>query len=201
MFDFSFGEIGLIAAVALVVLGPERLPKVARTAGEWIGKAQRYVAQVKSDINREMELAELKKLQEEARNAAQSVQSGFSELQSELNRATADLSSLASGGSALDNDAGTSGNGYAWEGAGESWERRTFPRRYKPGPSVDDLAEEIARLKRPWNGWPRCPKRGFPSSSFPPNQIRASLAMASLVSFWQKPAGFSTGSQRAPFQT
>ena len=66
MFDFSFGELALIGTVALVVLGPERLPKVARTVGEWVGKAQRYVSQVKSDINREIELAELKKLQEEA---------------------------------------------------------------------------------------------------------------------------------------
>lgn len=145
MFDFSFGEIGLIAAVALVVLGPERLPKVARTAGEWIGKAQRYVAQVKSDINREMELAELKKLQEEARTAAQSVQSGFNELQSELNKATSDLGTTMT---PIPGETTTAAGDYAWEGAGESWERHTFSRRYKPGPSVDDLAEEIARLKR-----------------------------------------------------
>jgi len=65
MFDLSFGELAVIGTVALVVLGPERLPKVARTVGDWVGKAQRYVNQVKSDINREMELAELKKLQEE----------------------------------------------------------------------------------------------------------------------------------------
>lgn len=146
MFDFSFGEIGLIAAVALVVLGPERLPKVARTAGEWIGKAQRYVSQVKSDINREMELAELKKLQEEARNAAQSVQSGFSDLQNEFNKATSELTSINAPIEGESTAAG--GTEYAWEGAGESWERKTFARRYKPGPSVDDLAEEIARLKR-----------------------------------------------------
>lgn len=146
MFDFSFGEIGLIAAVALVVLGPERLPKVARTAGEWIGKAQRYVSQVKSDINREMELAELKKLQEEARNAAQSVQSGFTDLQNEFNKATSELTSISA---PLEGEsAAAGGTDYAWEGAGESWERKTFARRYKPGPSVDDLAEEIARLKR-----------------------------------------------------
>jgi sec-independent protein translocase protein TatB len=143
MFDFSFGELAVIGAVALVVLGPERLPRVARTAGEWIGKAQRYVSQVKSDINREMELAELKKLQEEARKAAQSVQSGFNELQSEMNRAASSLTSIeeSSAASAASAD-------YAWEGAGETWERHTFARRYKPGPSVDDLAEEIARLKR-----------------------------------------------------
>ena len=62
MFDFSFGELALIGAIALVVLGPERLPRVARTVGDWLGKAQRYVSQVKADIHREMELAELKKL-------------------------------------------------------------------------------------------------------------------------------------------
>jgi sec-independent protein translocase protein TatB len=146
MFDFSIGELGVIGAVALVVLGPERLPKVARQVGDWVGKAQRYVSQVKSDISREMELAELKKLQEEARNAAQSVQSGFSELQSEMNKATADLTSL--GGTPVPGETSTASGDYAWEGAGESWERHTFARRYKPGPSVDDLAEEIARLKR-----------------------------------------------------
>lgn len=143
MFDFSFGELAVIGAVALVVLGPERLPRVARTAGEWIGKAQRYVSQVKSDINREMELAELKKLQEEARKAAQSVQSGFSDLQSEMNRAATGLTSLEDSPAAS-----ASPSDYSWEGAGETWERHTFARRYKPGPSVDDLAEEIARLKR-----------------------------------------------------
>ena len=52
MFDFGFSELMVIGAVALVVLGPERLPMVARTAGEWLGKAQRLVQQVKSDIER-----------------------------------------------------------------------------------------------------------------------------------------------------
>ncbi|MCU0940602.1 MAG: Sec-independent protein translocase protein TatB [Burkholderiaceae bacterium] len=145
MFDFSIGELGVIGAVALIVLGPERLPKVARQVGDWVGKAQRYVSQVKSDINREIELSELKKLQEEARNAAQSVQSGFSDLQSEMNKATSELTSFGSSAPAGEASAATD---YAWEGAGESWERRTFARRYKPGPSVDELAEEIARLKR-----------------------------------------------------
>ncbi len=146
MFDFSFAEIALIGAVALVVLGPERLPKVARTAGEWMGKAQRYVSQVKSDINREMELSELKKLQEEARSAAQSVQSSFTDLQSDLNKASSDLTSLTS--TPIEGESTTSSTDYAWEGADDSWQRHTFARRYKAGPSVDDLAEEIARLKR-----------------------------------------------------
>ncbi|HXF46930.1 MAG TPA: Sec-independent protein translocase protein TatB [Burkholderiaceae bacterium] len=145
MFDFSLGELGLIGVVALIVLGPERLPKVARTVGEWMGKAQRYVSQVKADINREMELAELKKLQEEARAAAQSLQSSVQELQSDLNRATAELSTPAVDGGGT---APAAASDYAFEGATETWHGRTFPRRYKLGPSVEELAEEIARLKR-----------------------------------------------------
>jgi sec-independent protein translocase protein TatB len=139
MFDFSFGELAVIGSVALIVLGPERLPKVARTVGDWLGKAQRYVSQVKSDINREIELSELKKLQEEARTAAQSVQSAVQGAEADLNKAASDISASTEAASSTD---------YSWEGAGESWQRQAFPKRYKPGPSVDELAEEIARLKR-----------------------------------------------------
>ena len=62
MIDISFWEIAVIGVVALVVLGPERLPRVARQAGQWMGKLQRYVADVKSDLNRQMELDELRNL-------------------------------------------------------------------------------------------------------------------------------------------
>jgi sec-independent protein translocase protein TatB len=144
MFDFSFGELALIGTVALVVLGPERLPKVARTVGEWVGKAQRYVSQVKSDINREIELSELKKLQEEARSAAQSVQSSLNEVRSNLSSIESELGTAPATAEA----GATTGADYAWEGAGETWQRSVFPKRYKPGPSVDELAEELARLKR-----------------------------------------------------
>jgi Tat protein translocase TatB subunit len=77
MFDLGIWEMAVIGVVALVVLGPERLPKVARTVGQWIGKMQRYVAQVKSDINREAELAELRKMKTEFENAARDVKSSF----------------------------------------------------------------------------------------------------------------------------
>jgi sec-independent protein translocase protein TatB len=155
MFDFSFSELALIGAVALVVLGPERLPKVARTVGEWAGKAQRYVAQVKADVTREMEVAELKKLQEQARDVARSietsVQEGVSGLKSDLNSTATALNSgleasTSSSPTAPESDS-TSGD-YSWEGAGESWQSHRFRRRYKPGPSIDELSEEIARLKR-----------------------------------------------------
>lgn len=79
MFDVGLSEMMVIAVVALVVLGPERLPKVARTMGHLIGRAQRYVNQVKQDINREMELSELKKLQDEVKSAAQEMQQSVNE--------------------------------------------------------------------------------------------------------------------------
>lgn len=77
MFDISFTELLVIGVIALVVIGPERLPKVARTIGHLVGRAQRYVSDVKSDINREVELDELRKLKEQMQDAAQSVQSSL----------------------------------------------------------------------------------------------------------------------------
>lgn len=65
MFDISFSELLVIAVVALVVIGPEKLPKVARTAGVLFGRMQRMVSQVKEEINREARFEELQKLQRE----------------------------------------------------------------------------------------------------------------------------------------
>ena len=75
MFDVGFSEMLVIGIVALVVIGPERLPRVARTIGVLFGRMQRYVAQVKSDINREMEAADLGKVKTEFENAARSFKS------------------------------------------------------------------------------------------------------------------------------
>lgn len=95
MFDFGFSEMLIVAVVGLLVLGPERLPKVARQAGQWLGKLQRYVADVKSDINRQMELDELRKLQSEVTGAARdletTLQSTVSETKSELESIAADI--------------------------------------------------------------------------------------------------------------
>jgi sec-independent protein translocase protein TatB len=74
MFDIGFSELMLIAVVALVVIGPERLPRVARTAGHLLGRLQRYVSTVKSDISREMQLDELRRLQSEMQESARSVE-------------------------------------------------------------------------------------------------------------------------------
>ena len=74
MFDVGFSEMVVIAVVALIVIGPERLPKVARTLGHLFGRMQRYVNDVKSDISREMELDELRKLQASVQDAARSIE-------------------------------------------------------------------------------------------------------------------------------
>ena len=73
MIDFGIDKLALIGAVALIVIGPERLPRVARTVGVLIGKAQRYVTQVQSEVNRSMELDELKKMKDNLQTAAQDI--------------------------------------------------------------------------------------------------------------------------------
>lgn len=73
MFDISFGELAIIGIVALVVIGPEKLPKVARTAGALVGRLQRYVNDVKSEIQRETSMAELRQLGGEVTSAAESL--------------------------------------------------------------------------------------------------------------------------------
>lgn len=74
MFGIEFSELLLIGIVALVVIGPERLPRVARTAGHLFGRMQRYVANVKADINREIHAEELQKLQEEIRSSVSAME-------------------------------------------------------------------------------------------------------------------------------
>src|SRR5258707_13701827 len=74
MFDIGFTEIFVIGVVALIVIGPERLPRVAKTVGHLFGRMQRYVSEVKADINREIELDELRKLQSTMQDAARSIE-------------------------------------------------------------------------------------------------------------------------------
>lgn len=94
MIDFGFDKLALIGAVALIVIGPEKLPKVARTLGHLVGKAQRYVADVKAEVNRSIELEELKKMKSQFETAAHDVQSS---VQQEVSAATTSLSTDWSG--------------------------------------------------------------------------------------------------------
>ena len=90
VFDIGFSELVVIGLVALIVIGPERLPRVARTVGHLIGRLQRYVADVKADINREVELDELRKMRDSMQQAASSIEtsvtSGLSKAEEEFNR-------------------------------------------------------------------------------------------------------------------
>jgi sec-independent protein translocase protein TatB len=93
MFDIGFSELMVIAVVALIVIGPERLPRVARTLGHLFGRMQRYVNDVKADINREMQFEELKKLQAEMESTARSLETSVNDqvksAEDELNRIAA----------------------------------------------------------------------------------------------------------------
>jgi sec-independent protein translocase protein TatB len=106
MFDFGFTEMMIIAVIGLVVIGPERLPKVAKQAGQWLGKLRRYVDDVKSDINRQMELQELKNLQgeltETAREVESSMQSTISQVQSDFEEVQQSIGGGTASGSAAE---------------------------------------------------------------------------------------------------
>ena len=99
MIDLGVSKLALIAVVALVVIGPERLPKVARMAGNLMGRAQRYMAEVKSEVNRQVELDELKKMQEAATAAVKDVQSSMNQVESGLSDIGQNLNSSESDGS------------------------------------------------------------------------------------------------------
>jgi len=83
--DFGFDKLALIGAVALIVIGPEKLPRVARTVGTLLGKAQRYVADVKAEVNRSIELEELQKMKSQFETAARDVEQS---VRQEVNSAT-----------------------------------------------------------------------------------------------------------------
>lgn len=113
MIDLGISKLAMIGAVALIVIGPEKLPRVARTVGALIGKAQRYVNDVKAEVNRSMELDELKKMKDTVENAAkevqQSVQSNVADLEKTWAEATAEAGGTTSFGasdsiSAIDSD-------------------------------------------------------------------------------------------------
>jgi len=95
MFDISFFELLMIAVVALIVIGPQRLPAVARTLGHLFGRMQRYVNDVKADISREMEMEELKKLQSSMEDAARSMRDSVDSVNKEVSEAGGELNKLA----------------------------------------------------------------------------------------------------------
>ena len=97
MFDVGFSEMLVIGIVALLVIGPEKLPSVARTVGALLGRMQRYVNDVKADINREIELDELKKLQTTVQDAARSIETSVNDTMSTFQTQANELNKIASG--------------------------------------------------------------------------------------------------------
>lgn len=135
MLDFS--EILIIGGVALVVLGPERLPHAARTLGSWVGRMQQYVSQVRGDFDREFHLADLRRISEEAAASARSVETSVRGTMTGIESAVSDARDQAM--------APLGDNGWA---SGPAPTPQVFHRRYRPRPSIDDLSLEIERLKR-----------------------------------------------------
>jgi sec-independent protein translocase protein TatB len=91
MFDLEISKLALIGAVALVVIGPEKMPRVARTIGTLLGKAQRYVADVKAEVNRSMDMEDLKKMKETMDSAMTDVQKSVLNATTKLNEGVASL--------------------------------------------------------------------------------------------------------------
>lgn len=160
MLDFSFGEIVTIGTVALVVLGPERLPRVARTVGQWVGKAQRYVNDVKADIQREADVMELRKLQEQmtesARELENSVKQSLATIENEIKPALADADAALSDSSThlppLHDGAApavaSTPAPYDDYAAASGDFLRTDGEFVKRPPTVEALAEQVARLEQ-----------------------------------------------------
>lgn len=137
MFDIGFTEMMIIGVVALVVIGPERLPKVAKQVGEWIGKLRRYVDDVKGDINRQMELDELRKLKSQVTDAAQSIKSSVESAVSETQ-------------SAVDSINSSLGSGLSYDTASTDWDKVYANRRLRD--RIKDRRIERSKelgLKRP----------------------------------------------------
>lgn len=125
MVDFGFDKLMLIGAVALIVIGPEKLPRVARTVGHFIGKAQRYVADVKAEVNRSIELEELQKMKKQFETAARDVETAVN---TEINQANQSL-------------------GQGWNSLAEAASPPPADTGYEP------LAEPVPTYKHPGKKW------------------------------------------------
>ncbi|MDO8455713.1 MAG: Sec-independent protein translocase protein TatB [Burkholderiaceae bacterium] len=101
MIDLGISKIALIGAVALIVIGPEKLPRLARTVGTLLGKAQRYVADVKQEVNRSMELDELKKMKDSVEGAAREVEQSIQTNASDFEKSWSDATTGMDSGDAL----------------------------------------------------------------------------------------------------
>jgi sec-independent protein translocase protein TatB len=96
VFDIGVTKIAIIGGIALVVIGPEKLPGLAKTVGTLLGRARRYVADVKAEVNRSMELDELKKMKDTVENAARDVENSIQSTASDFEKSWAETTAEAS---------------------------------------------------------------------------------------------------------
>ncbi len=153
MIDFGFDKLALIGAVALIVIGPERLPRVARTVGHLLGKAQRYVSDVKAEVSRSIDLEELKKAKGQFEDAARGMQESVSK---EIHDVSENLSTAwndpASDNAAMD---GFRPNSYYHKPKKKNWrlKRSAMPQWYKQRHGVRGKAQSgaarVARFRPP----------------------------------------------------
>ena len=157
MIDFGFDKIALIGAVALIVIGPEKLPRVARTVGHFIGKAQRYVADVKAEVNRSIELEELKKMKSQVEDAAREVEQTVS---NEIHQTTSEFDKSWQDATAGIADGSTSHEPWtppppAYKHPGKRWrlKRGAMPQWYKQRNGIRVKAQSgaarVARFRPP----------------------------------------------------
>ena len=150
MIDIGLSKMALIGAVALIVIGPEKLPRVARTVGTLLGKAQRYVSDVKAEVNRSMELDELKKMKDSVESAAREVHSSIQTSASEFEKdwvAATDYGSEGSSG--LDQPQAAIVPAYKHPGKNWRLKRGATPQWYKARAGVRTKAlSGAARVAR-----------------------------------------------------
>ena len=158
MIDFGFDKIALIGAVALIVIGPEKLPRVARTVGALMGKARRYVADVKAEVNRTIELEELQKMKSQFETAARDVEQTVHNEMSTASQAFGEqLGDLQSGleGSGVDSYHSLASAAPEYKRPNKRWrlKRTAMPRWYKQQAGVrghvQSGAARVARFRPP----------------------------------------------------
>ena len=138
MLDLGISKMALIGAVALIVIGPEKLPRVARTVGTLLGKAQRYVSDVKAEVNRAMDLDELKKMKESVEEAGREVEKGIYTTKADFEKDWNDATAGLDGSSTSAADDASSGSAWTppppeYRHPGKNWrvKRGATPQWYK----------------------------------------------------------------------
>ncbi|AVO41853.1 Sec-independent protein translocase protein TatB [Simplicispira suum] len=151
MIDIGLSKMALIGVVALIVVGPEKLPRVARTVGTLLGKAQRYVADVKSEVNRSMELDELRKMKDTVESAARDVEQTIHTSASDFERELNDAADTANATNSAYLSGSQSSVVPTYRNPGKNWrlKRGAMPQWYKSRAGVRTKAQSgAARVAR-----------------------------------------------------